>query len=92
MGASSILGHVATGFEQARQADLQRQFEDIQNRRAQQLSLLGKLASYETVHPDLRNWAVQTAMEGAQTRRGRRGGGAGDTRADNLRPGNLPRS
>lgn len=66
-GFASTLGHVAGGFEQARQADLQRQFEDIQNRRGFQMSLLGKLASDETVHPELRNWAVQTAIEGAQT-------------------------
>lgn len=66
-GASNVLGHVAAGFEGARQADLQRQFEDVQNRRALHIGLLSKLAQDETVHPDVRNWALQSAIQGAQT-------------------------
>lgn len=65
-GLGTTLGYIAGGFEQSRQADLQRQFEDIQNRRAQQFNLLGKLAMDEAVHPDVRQWAIQSAIEGAQ--------------------------
>jgi hypothetical protein len=67
MGAFGVLGHVASGFEEARQKDLARQFEDVQNRRALHMQLLSKLASDETVHPDVRNWAIQNAMLGSQT-------------------------
>lgn len=65
-GFSNVIGHAAGGFEQARQQDLQRQFEDVQARRAQHISLLGKLASDENISDELRQWAIQSAVEGAQ--------------------------
>lgn len=43
-GFANILGHVAGGFEQARQQDLSRQFADEQNRRSMASELLGHIA------------------------------------------------
>lgn len=71
-GFSNVLGHVATGFEQARQIDAQRQFEEQQALRQQHLQLLGKLASDETLHPDLRNWAMQEGLNGLQQQPGKK--------------------
>lgn len=71
-GFSDVLGHVAGGFEQARQIDEQRQFEDQQALRQQHLQLLGKLASDESLHPDLRNWAMQEGLKGLQQQPGKK--------------------
>lgn len=42
-GFANVLGHAAAGFEQARQQDLTRQFQDEQNRRAMAGELMGKI-------------------------------------------------
>lgn len=65
-GFSSILGHVAGGFEQARQEDLQRQFADEQNRREMAGSLLQHIALDENQHPDVRNAALSSYMDLSQ--------------------------
>ncbi len=65
-GFTNVLGHAAAGFEEARQIDQQRQFEDAQARRKQHLDILGRLAADDSLHPDLRNWAMQEALTGAQ--------------------------
>jgi hypothetical protein len=66
-GFAALLGHAAGGYAQAAQIDQQRQFEDTQARRAQMIGLLGKLAADETVHPEIRSWAMQTGLEGVHT-------------------------
>jgi len=67
MGANAFLGNVVGGFEQARQIDAQRQFEDAQARRSQHMQLLGKLVDDPTIHPDLKNWALGELQTGATT-------------------------
>jgi hypothetical protein len=58
MGAWGVLGHVAGGYNDAHEKDLQRQFEDEQNKRSQYASFLQKMAFDENVHPDVRNKAI----------------------------------
>src|SRR5882757_7409187 len=66
MGAFGVLGHVAGGFNEAHQADLQRQHEDEQNRRAQYAGFLQNLVANENTHPQVRNNAVQDLAQLAQ--------------------------
>ena len=66
-GFTTALGNVAGGFEQARQQDLARQFEDEQNRRAQFSAMLQKIALDENAHPYSRTAATQSLIELAQT-------------------------
>jgi len=66
-GFSNVFGHVATGFEQARQIDAQRQFEAEENRRQQIGGFLQKLALDETAHPHTRNAAIQQYLKMTQT-------------------------
>jgi len=65
-GIASVLGHAALGFEQARQTDLQRQFENEQSRRSQFMSFLNMLATNPNVHPYTQGQAVQMGLEVAQ--------------------------
>lgn len=62
-GFSDILGHAAAGFEQARQVDLARKFEDEQNRRNLLSGIFQKLAGDPTVHPDVRNASTQAFID-----------------------------
>ena len=71
-GFSNVLGHVAGGFEEARQQDLTRQFTDEQNRRAQIGGLLQKIAMDENAHPYSRNAATQEYLNLAQTPYGKK--------------------
>lgn len=66
-GFSNVLGSVAGGFEQARQADLQRSFADEQNRRSFMGDALQKLAFDPNQHPDVRNAALQSYIQLGQT-------------------------
>lgn len=66
-GFAGLLGHAAAGFEQARQQDLERQFADEQNRRAQLSGFLQKIALDENAHPYSRNAATQELINVAQT-------------------------
>lgn len=66
-GFGDVLGHVAGGFEQARQQDLTRQFADEQNRRTFMGDALQKLAFDPNQHPDVRNAALQSYIQLGQT-------------------------
>lgn len=66
-GIGGALGAAAGGFEQARQLDLQRQFEGEQSRRAQFMSLLGQLAQNPNAHPYTQQQALQMGIELAKT-------------------------
>src|SRR6267142_292020 len=66
-GFSNVFGHVATGFEQARQIDAQRQFEAEENRRQQIGGFLQKLALDETAHPHTRNAAIEQYLKMTQS-------------------------
>lgn len=66
-GIGSALGAAVGGFEQARQIDLQRQFEGEQSRRAQFMSLLGQLAQNPNAHPYTQQQALQMGIELAKT-------------------------
>lgn len=68
MGAlAGVLGHAAAGFEQARQEDLQRQFADEQNRRAQISGFLQKVAGDESAHQYSRQASINELLKLSQT-------------------------
>lgn len=62
-GFAAILGHAASGFEQARQQDLQRQFADEQNRRNAMGEFLNSLATREDVPEEIRSAAGQGVLK-----------------------------
>src|SRR5882672_1171064 len=66
-GFSNVFGHVAQGFEQARQIDAQRNFEAEENRRQQIGGFLQKLALDETAHPHTRNAAIEQYLKMTQS-------------------------
>lgn len=65
-GFASLIGHAVTGFENARQQDLTRQFADEQNRRSMAGELMRTIALDPTQHPDVRNAFLQSYMQLAQ--------------------------
>ncbi len=60
---AGFLGSAAGGYAQAAREDTQRQFETEQNRRAQMVDMLGKLAQDPTAHPETQQQALQMAIE-----------------------------
>jgi hypothetical protein len=71
MGAFAALGHVAQGFNEAHQTDLQRQFESEQSMRQQAIGHLSKLAGDETALPEARTAATQGILQITQTPMGK---------------------
>ena len=66
-GFADVLGHVATGFEGARQKDVQRNFEDEQARRNAMGGFLQQIALDENTPADVRNAAFQAHVQLGQT-------------------------
>src|ERR1035438_10351839 len=60
------LGHAAAGFEQARQTDLQRQFQDEQNRRAMASEFIQKIALDPNQSDAIRTAGAKTLLSVAQ--------------------------
>jgi len=61
-GLGGLLGHLATGYDQAAQIDKQRAFENEMATRQQAGDFLQKIAMDESVHPDVRNAALQERL------------------------------
>ena len=62
-GFAGVVGHAAAGFEGARQADVQRQFADEQNRRAMAGEFLHGLITDPNQSPELRELATNIYVQ-----------------------------
>lgn len=58
-GFASLLGHAASGYNAAHEADTQRQFADLASRRAMAGEILSQIALDPNQHPEVRNLALQ---------------------------------
>lgn len=58
-GFASLLGHAASGYNAAHEADTQRQFADLASRRAMAGEILSQIALDPNQHSEVRNLALQ---------------------------------